>query len=201
MITETGLVRFWLLLTEIMILDLELQNPGPTASASLNFARAKSLQTCLSVVNRFFENFLSMKPQEHSGLHFHYWLHYMRCARVVYRFLLTEDPAWDSNTILESVDIMGALQRGAEVCKAIPEATNLESDGREAWTIFSTNLLRIRTIWTEALVRAGVMPVAEGAVAVEAQSDPFDSMGLDDFYSFDLFGDSWESPRLRTGTY
>lgn len=177
-----------------MILDLELQNPGSVPSTpSLSFARAESLQSCLSAVNHFLDNLLSFKPQEHGGLHFHYWLNYMRCLRIVYRLLLTEDPAWDRNIVRESVDLIGSLQRGAEVCRAIVAAAGLDSNGKDAFTILSTNLLRVKPIWIEALEQAGIsLAVEEGEeTLVHGQPGTFQPAVLDDLYSFGLFDDAW----------
>lgn len=173
-----------------MILDLALQRPVSVSSPSLSLARAESLHSCLSAISRFLDNFLSLTPQEHRGLHFHYWLNYLRCLRTVFSLLVADDSAWDGHMILESVDLPGSLQRGIEACRAIATANGLEASGKDAHTTFATNLQRIRSIWTEALQRPGVWSGGEGT-SVDVRPDTLQPAVLDDLYSFDMFDDGW----------
>ncbi len=185
-----GVVKFWLLLTEVLIFDLSLQHPGSSPSPNVNFARAEFLQSCLLAINHFFDNFISFKPREYSGLHVHYWLHFMRCTRIVYRLLLVEDPAWDTNTIRESVDLMAVLQRGAGICRAVPAAAGLDTGGKDGHSLLATNLERAKSIWTKALEQVGAFPADAGA---EDGIPPgtLQPVLLDDLYSFSLHQDAW----------
>lgn len=173
-----------------MIFDLALQNPGSSPNTNLIFARAECLQSCLSAINHFFEIFAAFKPQEYVGLHLHYWLHFMRCTRIVYRLLIIEDPAWDSKTVRESVDLMGWLQRGAEICRAIPAAAGLDTDGNDGYNVLATNMQRAKSVWTKALEQAGVWPAGTGTVD-EVLPDTLTQRFPDDFYSFDIYDDAW----------
>lgn len=178
-------------MTEVMIFDLALQNPGPSPSTNLNFARAEYLQYCLLAINDFFENFVAFKPREYVGLHLHYWLQFMRCTRIIYRLLIIEDPAWDNKTVRESVDVMGWLQRGSEICRAIPAAAGLTTDGKDGYNLLATNMQRARSIWTKALEQAGVWPAGSGTVD-EVLPDTSTPLFPNDFYSFDdTYNDAW----------
>jgi hypothetical protein len=180
-----------------MIFDLALQNPVPLQCTNLNLARAEQLQYCLAAINNFLESFVAFKPQEYIGLHIHYWLHFMRCTRIVYRLLIIEDPAWDSKTVQESVDLMRWLERGAEICREIPTSAGLVTDGNDGHSALATNLLRAKSIWARALEHAGVCPVGADAggagTGTGTPSDMVMPLFPDDFTSFDIYDDAWMS--------
>lgn len=185
-----GVVKFWLLTTEVMIFDLALQSPGSSLCTPATFTRAEHLQYCLSAINNFLENFASFKPQDYIGMHLHYWLQFMRCTRIVYRLLLIGDTAWDSKTIRESIDLMGWLQRGADICRATPAAVGLETDGNDGYHILARNMQQAKSIWTIALQQAGVWPDT-GTVEEVGAATTSETVFPDTFFSFDMYDDSW----------
>lgn len=179
-----------------MIFDLALQSPGSSPSTHVNFSRAEYLQCCITAINHFLDAFIAFKPQEYIGLHLHYWLQFMRCTRIIYRLIIIEDPAWDSRTVQESVDLMGWLQRGADICRAIPAAAGLDTDGNDGYTMLATNLQRAKSIWTKTLEQAGVWPgTGTGTgTADEIHLDTYTPLFPDNLYSsFDWYDDSWMS--------
>ncbi|KAH6663966.1 hypothetical protein F5X68DRAFT_251171 [Plectosphaerella plurivora] len=189
---EKRLVKYWLLLTNIMILDIELQGPvDPTSSADLLFGRAQLLQSCLTAISHFVENFLSFTPQEHGGLHVHYWLNFIRCLRIVYRLRLAENSAVNGSIVWKTVDLADSLQRGANIWRTVPVAMGLGVDGRNTHTMFAENLLRIKSIWGEALEQAETRRAGDGT-SLEMRPDMSQPAFLDDMdAAFDFFDDAW----------
>lgn len=173
-----------------MVFDLALQSPGSSLSTNVTFARAEYLQCCLSAINHFLENFVAFKPLEYVGLHVHYWLQFMRCTRIIYRLLIIEDPAWDNKTVRDSVDLMGWLQRGADICRAVPGFAGLATDGKDGHDVVATNLQRTKSIWTKTLEQAGILPTGTGMVH-EIPTDTSTSLFPDDFFSFEMYYDTW----------
>jgi hypothetical protein len=182
-----------------MIYDLVLY-PTPQASfstlsnTSLNFTRAEHLYCCLRAIRLFFENFFSFKPQEYYGLHLHYWIYFLRCTRIVYRFLVFDDPAWDRATIRDSVNLMDTMQRAIDTCMSVPTAVGFETDGRDMFSSMGSTLRHAKSIWTKTLEQIGAMApaIAAGPVSIGANqpnsSQPFLA---EDFMLLDIYDDAW----------
>ncbi|KAH8878736.1 hypothetical protein GQ53DRAFT_756489 [Thozetella sp. PMI_491] len=197
---ESRVVKFWLYFTEVMIYDLALR-PSPETSVStspnqpVNLTRAQHLYSCLRATKLFLKNFFSFKPQEHYGLHLHYWLHFLRCIRMVYRLLLIDDPGWDRATVRDSVDLMETIQRGIDTCASVPAAVGLKTNGSDLFSSLAATLRHAKAVWTEALELAGaIAPAAVPAAPVlnnASQPTPPQSVLPDDLVLLDFYDDSW----------
>jgi hypothetical protein len=170
---------------------MELQEPaGSAPNAESLFERAQLLQSCVAAIRLFVDNFLAFAPEEHGGLHIHYWLNYLRCLRVVYRLRLTESVLEGGSDILETIDIAESLQRGADVCRAVPMALGLGVDGRNTHTLFAENLQRLKSIWGEAIEQAAIKR-AGVQTSLDLRPDASQLAFLDDLHALDFFDDAW----------
>ncbi|KAI9148734.1 Transcription factor [Paramyrothecium foliicola] len=124
--------------------DLLLNKPPGTEPVSI---RTVAYGPNASAESRTSEHGSSQLPQK-----------FLRCTRIIYRLLLSDDPAWDVAIVQESVDLMATLQRAADICKAVAALKSCETDENDQHCVLASNLLSLQAIWTTALENARSSP-------------------------------------------
>ncbi|KAG9254372.1 uncharacterized protein F5Z01DRAFT_655204 [Emericellopsis atlantica] len=156
---------------EAMIYELALHTP-PTSLTNnwIAMTRTTALTSCLAATARCMDNFLAFTPAQVSGHASPIHLHFSAMTHIVYRLCLQDDPCWDRAQILQTVDLLGTLERAAVLYGAVPAAAGLVTDGDDVYTRGGEMIRGAVTGWARTFEEVGALTpsqVPEGSHGVD----------------------------------
>ncbi|KAI1329048.1 hypothetical protein F5Y16DRAFT_367268 [Xylariaceae sp. FL0255] len=152
-----------------------LPDPNPTpplathhTSRSVDINRLEAYYATLQTSKAFMENFLNFPLSDHLGFSFPVFLYFFRASQILYRLILTEEPGWDRNAVLESVDLVGAIEklasRFAHVSDFYGYKMEVDVDGKEKPDFYMKCAKTMRAtapMWRTGFVQAGLRVAGE----------------------------------------
>lgn len=139
-------------------LPLYLGDQAPFMPGCTDFERAECFYACLQALKRVADNFFTFTSKDIFGHAMPLHLHFCRSTHIFYRLSLTDDRAWDRATVSRTIDLLGALDRGAAMYEAVPIAAGLETDGSDIFTKGGNALRAAIPIWRRVLEESGAIP-------------------------------------------
>lgn len=94
--------------TELGIFGLALSKQNISCSG---FQRVDYLYTCLNTVKLAFENFFKIPSDEYRGVPFPLYTQLARYLIVLFKLSTLIDPAWDTNLVKSTIDVLQVIDR------------------------------------------------------------------------------------------
>ena len=179
--------------TELTINEVALSQL-PIISIHSNFQRAESLYACAESVKSWFETFFTIPPGAYIGFPFSIFSQLVRCLVTLYKLSTLDDPAWDKNGVLKTVNLLLILDQVTENMEQVSGLAGLDNnDSLERDVFFRTAKMfrSIRPGWEAILVGSDAskvsalpnLPNADDPPLSEAFSlGPYDNDWLTDFF-------------------
>ncbi|MCJ1387068.1 hypothetical protein MMC17_010197 [Xylographa soralifera] len=177
---------------------LTMTVPGVYSSSSgtaPEFERLQCLWRCIGAIKSWLDVFYVIPPAACVGLPFFFWSQLVRCIMILKHLSTLEDPAWDCQAVLNTIDLMHVLDWiGKKVELASVEAG--ESSENDLFRQFST-IMRMSRAWiiakrkAEPIVaeRQMTSPTSDGVADVDFNmADPNQMAWIQ---SIDLGNDKW----------
>ncbi|CAM1504638.1 Fc.00g022290.m01.CDS01 [Cosmosporella sp. VM-42] len=192
-ILETRVVRSYVCDTTMMINNLPLSNAvyPPKMSGLVEFGKSEYFYACIQATQQGLDNWFSFGPEELFGASMALLLHFGRYTHNLYRLAMTENPGWDRAAVLNAVDLIQTLERGAELVGSVPESVGLYTDGSDFFTKSAATLRSAVPIWKRTFAESGT-PTSMGSGAVQGgvEAGAVDVASCD-FVPMDFSDDAW----------
>ncbi|KAI6778277.1 putative zn 2cys6 transcription factor protein [Emericellopsis cladophorae] len=145
---------------EAMIYELALHHT-PLTNNWVAMTRTTALTSCLAAAARCMDNFLAFTPAQVSGHASPIHLHFSAMTHIIYRLCLQDDPCWDRAQILQTVDLLGTLERAAVLYGAVPAAVGLVTDEDDVYTRGSEMIRGAVIGWRRTFEEVGALTPSE----------------------------------------
>ncbi|KAH8896118.1 MFS general substrate transporter [Thozetella sp. PMI_491] len=116
--------------TQLVIHEYSISKSTSFAKSS-DFRYLEDRYSCLANIKSFYDHFFTIPPSAYVGFSIFTFLHLSHYSASLYRLSTLEDPAWDKNTVIQTMNVARMWQRTAEHMDQVAAATGMVQDGPE----------------------------------------------------------------------
>jgi hypothetical protein len=131
--------------TELSIYEVGL-SPAPNIFSGQLNRRIECLWTCVSAIQSWVSVFFNMPPAQLIGLSAPIYTSMVRVVVGMQRLAIFEHSEWDRMLFREQIDILGFLERGANLLSQVKEAAGLDIGGSEDSDTFTNLANKVRSL-------------------------------------------------------
>ncbi|KAI9149944.1 MFS-type transporter calB [Paramyrothecium foliicola] len=198
-VKEQKIIKAQFHFTELIINDLPLYttNYPSQVVGQKSLSRTLCADACIGAARACLDAWLSLVPQEFYSTTMLAHLQFARCTHTLYRLSITEDPDWDRETVRNSFNLMGFLEKAAMSITAVPGAPGLEDLDDPLYKRIASTMRATIPIWSKVFSET---PVGTSETAAPMQDEAVTgTRGSIDFAMMD-FSEDWMTVMLREGT-
>lgn len=128
------------------------ESAGHVSGDMPGFGRLESLWRCLYAVKSWLDVFYTLTPAAYVGLPFFCWFELVLCLVILKHLSTFEDPAWNCQTVHDTVDMLHILDWMAEKAELASKEAGEQSEDDLFQQV--SRMLRISQAWVNAKRKA-----------------------------------------------